>query len=62
LDLGDWFQFEVERPTAEIPVEPIGGVRFQVRALLDKRRFETFHIDVGWGDPLAPGCDAESQS
>jgi hypothetical protein len=52
LDLGDWFQFEVERPTAEIPEEPIGGVRFQVRALLDRRRFETFHIDVGWGDPL----------
>ena len=52
LDLGDWFQFEVERPAAEPPAEPIGGVRFQVRALLDKRRFETFHVDVGWGDPL----------
>jgi hypothetical protein len=52
LDLGDWFQFEVERPAAEMPTEPIGGVRFQVRALLDKRRFETFHIDVGWGDLL----------
>jgi hypothetical protein len=52
LDLGDWFQFEVERPTAEIPAQPFGGVRFQVRGLLDGRRFETFHIDVGWGDPL----------
>ena len=52
LDRGDWFRFEVERPAAEMPEEPIGGVRFQVRALLDKRRFETFHIDVGWGDPL----------
>ena len=52
LDLGDWFQFEVERPTAEIPAQPIGGVRFQVRGLLDRRRFETFHIVVGWGDPL----------
>ena len=52
LDLGDWFQFEVERPAVEIPAEPIGGVRFQVRGLLDGRRFETFHVDVGWGDPL----------
>jgi hypothetical protein len=52
LDLGDWFQFEVEQPTAEFPAEPVGGVRFQVRGLLDNRRFETFHVDVGWGDPL----------
>jgi predicted nucleotidyltransferase component of viral defense system len=60
LDLGDWFQFEVERPTAEIPEEPIGGVRFQVRALLDNRRFETFHIDVGWGEPLIEPVDTLS--
>ena len=57
LDLGDWFQFEVERPAAEIPEEPIGGVRFQVRGLLDRRRFETFHIDVGWGDPLIEAAE-----
>ena len=52
LDLGDWFQFEVERSAVEIPAEPIGGARFQVRGLLDRRRFETFHVDVGWGDTL----------
>jgi hypothetical protein len=52
LDLGDWFRFEVERPVAEIADGPIGGTRFQVRGLLDGRRFETFHLDVGWGDPL----------
>ncbi len=52
LDLGDWFRFEVERPAAEIPEAPIGGVRFQVRGLVDMRRVETFHIDVGWGDLL----------
>jgi hypothetical protein len=51
LDVGDWFQFEVERPT-RLPVEPLGGLRFQVRGLLDGRRFEIFHVDVGWGDPL----------
>ena len=37
LDLGDWFQFEVERPVREIHAETIGGVRFQVRGLLDGR-------------------------
>ncbi len=52
LDLGDWFQFQVERSPAEVPAEPVGGVRFQVQGLLDRRRFETFHIDVGWGDRL----------
>ena len=52
LAMGDWFQFEVERPAATIPAEPIGGVRFPVRGLLDRRRFETFHVDVGWGDAL----------
>jgi len=57
LDLGDWFQFEVEGPAADTPEEPIGGVRFTVRALLDGRRFETFHIDVGWGDPLVGPAD-----
>ena len=51
-DPGDWFRFEVERPEGDIPEHPIGGVRFRVRGLLDGRRFETFHIDVGWGDPL----------
>ena len=29
-----------------------GGVRYQVHALLDGRRFDSFHIDVGSGDPL----------
>jgi len=57
LDLRDWFQFEVERPADEIPTEPVGGMRFRVRGLLDGRRFETFHIDVGWGDPLVEAVE-----
>lgn len=52
LDVGDWFQFEVERPSDDLPVDEAGGARFQVRGLLDGRRFETFHIDVGRGDAL----------
>ena len=52
LDLGDWFQFEVERPSRELPIGAVGEARFHARGLIDGRRFETFHIDIGWGDPL----------
>jgi hypothetical protein len=41
----DWFTYEVARPGGE-------SLRFPVRALLDGRPFETFHLDVGIGDPL----------
>jgi len=52
LDVGDWFQFEVERPVDDLSEDKAGGARFLVRGLLDGRRFETFHIDVGQGDAL----------
>lgn len=52
LDVGDWFQFEVERPMDNLAVHEAGGVRLLVRGLLDGRRFGTFHIDVGQGDAL----------
>lgn len=51
LDLGDWFEFEVGEGTVIVPAG-LGGMRFPVRALLDGRTFERFHIDVGVGDPL----------
>lgn len=41
----DWFAYEVAQPTSQ-------PLRFPVRALLDGRPFETFHLDVGIGDPL----------
>ena len=44
----DWFGFQVEQPLAtENPSE-----RFHVRALLDGRLFESFHVDIGMGDPM----------
>lgn len=44
----DWFEFQVEQPpSAEVP-----SGRFHVRALLDGRPFESFHVDVGIGDPM----------
>jgi len=46
LDLGDWFLFEVARPP-----QP-SSLRFGVQSRLDGRLFETFHVDVGVGDPL----------
>lgn len=51
LDLGDWFRFEVER-SAKDSADDFGGLRFQVRSILDGRAFETFHIDVGESDPV----------
>jgi len=46
LDLGDWFLFEVARPSDS------ATLRFSVQSLVDGRPFETFHVDVGIGDPL----------
>lgn len=51
LDLGDWFRYLVEQP-AKAEAHDAGGLRFVVRSLLDGRPFETFHLDIGWGDPV----------
>ena len=51
-DLGDWFGFEVGSPQSEPMEDQPGGQRFSVRSLLDGRSFETFHVDVGSGDPI----------
>lgn len=48
----DWFDFVVEHPEAEQEPLPGGGKRFNVRALLDSRPFELFHVDVGMNDPM----------
>jgi len=57
VDLNDWFLFEVEPPT-EASADEFGGLRFQIHALLDGRPFETFHIDIGIGDPVIGKPDA----
>jgi hypothetical protein len=51
LDLGDWFRYLVQQPT-RAEARDAGGLRFLVRSLLDGRPFETFHLDIGWGDPV----------
>ena len=50
-NLGDWFSFEIAEPENSRDVD-IGGLRHAIRALLDGRTFEQFHIDVGMGDPM----------
>lgn len=52
IDVDDWFRFVVEQPETEQEPLPGGGRRFHVRALLDDRPFELFHVDVGMGDPM----------
>ena len=41
----------------EIAVEGPSVLRFSIRALLDSRAFESFHIDVGVGDPIIGSID-----
>jgi hypothetical protein len=56
LDLGDWFSYEVAQ-AIESAIEGPSVLRFRVRALLDNRTFESFHIDVGVGDPIIGSID-----
>ncbi len=52
LDLRDWFEFEVSEPAEAATGAPRRGFRFPVRCLVDGRQFESFHLDVGYGDPI----------
>jgi hypothetical protein len=51
IDLGDWFTFEVQNVPSTLPDEA-QGARYPVRSLLDGRNFESFHVDIGLGDPI----------
>jgi hypothetical protein len=51
LDLGDYFSFEVE-PSAKTAQEGPGVLRYTIQTRLANRQFETFHVDVGIGDPV----------
>lgn len=51
LDLEDWFSFEVANAT-QLTKDDFGGTRYQLQSFLDGRTFESFHLDVGIGDPL----------
>ena len=57
LDVGDWFRFLVRQPTDAVARRAGVGLRYQVQSLLDGRPFESFHVDVGWGDPVVEPPD-----
>lgn len=56
MDLGDWFSFEVP-PSPGIVIGVTGVSRYNIRAILDGRLFEAFHIDVGVGNPIVSPVD-----
>jgi hypothetical protein len=56
LDIGDWFSFEIGRPSNRLERNE-GGIRHNVHTLLDGRTFERFQLDVGVGDPIAEAVD-----
>ena len=49
-DVGDYFEFFIERTDQDIDLESV--IRFRVTARLAGRVFERFHIDIGLDDPL----------
>jgi hypothetical protein len=52
-DLGDWFTFVLREASNPLPGPTLGGgYRFFITALVDRRTFESFHVDVGLGDPV----------
>ena len=57
LDLQDWFSFAVQPDTAVLPGPGHDGLRFFVTALVAGRTFESFHIDVGNGDPVIESAE-----
>lgn len=56
MDLGDWFSFEVPPSPGEAFGVP-GVSRYNIRAILDGRLFEAFHVDAGIGAPLVGSVD-----
>ena len=50
MDLQDWFVFEIEVSGPANSLAETGQGRFMIRAVLDGRDFETFHLDVSVGE------------
>jgi len=54
-DVGDYFEFFVER--SELNLDAGSALRFRVTSRVAGRIFERFHIDVGYGDPIVEAVD-----
>jgi predicted nucleotidyltransferase component of viral defense system len=60
IDLGDFFDFEIER-VGGADVGAGGGIRFRAQSYVGGRLFETLLIDVGVGDAVPlPGDELEA--
>ena len=57
MNLGDWFSYTVRPDPKLLPGPADGSWRFFISAQLDSRTFETFHLDVGLGDPVLETAD-----
>lgn len=56
-NLDDGFQFFIHKPKAELTGAFGGGFRCPVEAHLAGRVFARFHLDIGFGDPVASPFD-----
>jgi len=52
VDLQDGFEFTIGAPTMDLDAAPYGGSRYPVEAVMEGRRFASFHLDVSAGDVL----------
>lgn len=52
VNLNDFFVFSVGQPKMSLVTAPEGGARYPIIASVANRRFTTFQIDVGVGDPV----------
>ena len=50
IPLGDWFEFVIGPPVADLTAAPYGGARYPVEARMDERMFARFHLDAAIGD------------
>ena len=60
-ELEDWFTFEIEQPDRN-PLDDFGGLRVNITAILDGRRFEKFHLDIDVKDRIIGQFDIISNS
>ena len=54
-DVGDYFEFFVER--SDLNLDEGSAIRFRVTSRVAGRVFERFHIDIGYGDPIVETVD-----
>jgi predicted nucleotidyltransferase component of viral defense system len=56
-DLKDFFIFRIGQPMMDLRDAPSGGARYPVEAVMDGRRFVSFHLDVAQGDKVLEPLD-----